>query len=223
VTQAAIVSIQVGKPRAMIDVSGIDRLAPEWTSGIYKYPIDGPVRLTTTGPEGDGQADLTAHGGVHQAVLLYAASHYPDWRARLDRPDLAWGSFGENLTVDGLTEADVCIGDQLELGETLLEVSQPRRPCWKLSRRNGIGDLAQQVQRSGRGGWYVRVLREGDVEAGQPLVRIARPHPEWTVARANDIIYGREKDLEARAALAACPALSPRWRNVLIGGPDRVA
>lgn len=210
-------------PRTMTDASGIDRLAPEWTSGIFKSPVESPVRLTSTGPEGDGQADLTAHGGVHQAVLLYAASHYPGWRERLGRPDLAWGSFGENLTVDGLTEAGVCIGDQFALGETLLEVSQPRRPCWKLSRRNGVADLAQQVQRSGLGGWYVRVLREGNVAAGQSLVLVTRPYPEWTVARANDIIYGRETDQDAKAALAACPALSPRWRNVLSDGADRVA
>lgn len=221
--QPVVVSIQVGMPRTMIDDSGIDRLDAEWTSGIYKLPVDGPVWLTTTGPEGDGQADLVAHGGVNQAVLLYAASHYPDWRERLGRSDLAWGDFGENLTVAGLTEENVCIGDRYELGDTLLEVSQPRFPCWKLSRRNRVADLAQQVQELGRGGWYVRVVREGNVESGQTLDRISRPHPEWTVARVYDIVYGRENDPAARAALAACPALSLRWRDVLAGDRKRVA
>lgn len=222
--QPFIISIQVGQPRTMVDVSGVDRLDPEWTSGIFKDTISGPVHVGPTGLEGDGQADLTVHGGPHQAVLLYAASHYPDWRSELGRDDLTNGAFGENFTVDGLSEEMVCVGDRYEIGDALVEVSQPRRPCWKLGRRNGIADLPQRVQRTGRGGWYVRVLREGTVEAGQPLVLIDRPHPEWTVARANDIMQGREKNPAVRAAFAACPALSPRWKNVISGaGPDRVS
>ncbi|HQX62766.1 MAG TPA: MOSC domain-containing protein [Thermomicrobiales bacterium] len=216
-THPVVLSIQVGMPRTMVDESGIDQLDAQWISGIYKDTVQGPVRLTVTGPEGDGQADLVYHGGPHQAVLLYAASHYPAWREELGRPDLVFGDFGENLTVEGLTEADVCIGDRYELGETLLEVSQPRQPCWKLSRRNGVAGLAQEVVRKGLGGWYVRVLREGNVEAGQELIRLARPYPDWTILRANDIIYGREADPVTRAALAACPAISPRWKEALSG------
>jgi MOSC domain-containing protein YiiM len=199
----------------MVDTSGIDRLAQEWTSGIFKDLVSGPVWLGVTDLVGDGQADLNAHGGPDKAVLCYAASHYPDWRISLDRPDLAWGSFGENFTIEGLAEPTVCIGDQYEIGEALVEVSQPRLPCWKLSRRNGIRDLALQVQNTGRGGWYVRVLREGHVEAGQPIVRRERPYPEWTITRVYDLVYRRDTDAAARAALSACPALAERCRTIL--------
>ena len=223
-TEPFIISIQVGQPRTMLDTSGIDRLDPEWTSGIFKEPIDGPVHLGSTGLEGDGQADLTVHGGPHQAVLFYSSSHYPDWRSELGLGDLANGAFGENVTVRGQSEATVCIGDRYQIGEALVEVSQPRRPCWKVGRRHGIADLPQRIQRTGRGGWYVRVLREGAIQAGQPIALIDRPHPEWTVARANDIMMGRERDHDLRMAFAACPALSPRWKSVISGsGPDRVS
>lgn len=209
-----IISIQVGMPQRLRDESGIDQIDPVWTSGIYKESATGPVWITTTGPVGDGQADLNNHGGTEQAVLLYAASHYPAWRSALDRPELAYGGFGENLTVAGMTEDTVCIGDRIEVGEVLLEVSQPRKPCWKLARRNGVADLAQQVQANGRGGWYVRILREGHVEAGQPFTLVDRPFPQWTVTRTNDVMYLRDADRSVRAELAACRALSPRWRKV---------
>jgi MOSC domain-containing protein YiiM len=217
-------SLQIGMPQTLTDTSGIDRLSPEWTTAIFKHPVAEAVWLGPTGLVGDGQGDPSVHGGPHQAVLLYAAVHYPTWRETLGRPDLAYGAFGENFTVDGLSEESVHLGDRFTIGEALVEVSQPRRPCWKLSRRNAVADLAQQVQRNGRGGWYVRVLREGYVTAGDSITLQERPYPEWPIARVNDIMYRREDDPATRATLAACPALSPRWRNVLTGaGPDRVS
>ncbi|MDQ3547695.1 MAG: MOSC domain-containing protein [Chloroflexota bacterium] len=223
-SEPRVLSIQVGMPTTLVDASGVDRLTAEWTTGIFKEPVTGPVWLGELGLAGDGQGDLSVHGGPHQAVLLYAAAHYPEWRAALGRPDMAHGGFGENFTVDGLREESVYVGDTFAIGDALVQVSQPRRPCWKLSRRQAVSDLVQQVQRNGRGGWYVRVLREGNVAAGQPLTLVERPYPEWSVARANDIINRREDDATVRAAFAACPALSPRWRNVISGaGPDRVA
>jgi MOSC domain-containing protein YiiM len=214
-SQPQLLTIRVGMPRTMVEERGIDELAKEWTSGIFKDLVSGPVWLGRTDLVGDGQADLKAHGGPDKAVLCYAASHYPDWRVSLNRPDLAWGSFGENFTIDGLAEPTVCIGDQYEIGEALVEVSQPRLPCWKLSRRNGIADLALQVQNTGRGGWYLRVLREGHVEAGQPVVRVERLYPEWTITRVYDLVYRREINPDASAALAGCPALADRCRTIL--------
>jgi MOSC domain-containing protein YiiM len=218
-----LLSIQVGMPQTLKDETGIDRLPKEWTTGIFKEPVAGPVWLGASGLAGDGHGDLSVHGGPNQAVLCYAAQHYPTWSDILDRPGLGPGAFGENFTINGLCEENVCLGDRFEVGEALVEVSQPRRPCWKLSRRNGIADLAQQVQRNGRGGWYVRVLREGHVEAQQPVILVERPYPQWRITRVNDMMYRREDDPAARAALADCPALSMRWRNVISGtGPDRV-
>jgi MOSC domain-containing protein YiiM len=220
-----LVSLRIGQPQTLTDTSGVDRLEPVWTTAIFKQPVSGAIWLGPTGLEGDGHGDPSVHGGPHQALLLYAATHYADWRSSLARPDLSYGAFGENVTVDGLDETTVCLGDQFTIGTgpALVEVSQPRRPCWKLSRRHGVADLAQQVQRNGRGGWYVRVLQPGHIAAGDSLTLAARPYSEWPIARVNDIMYRREDDPASRAALAACPAISPRWRNVLTGaGPDRV-
>lgn len=213
----SLLSIQVGLPRSF-DYAGLDDgEGRAWASAIVKEPVAGAVWLGQLGLDGDGQADRAVHGGPNQAVLLYAAEHYPVWRAELDQPELSWGAFGENFTVDGLSETSVCVGDSWAVGDALVQVSQPRRPCWKLGRRHGLPDLPLRVRRTGRGGWYVRVLREGHVAAGEPLELRERPCPEWTIARANDIMYRRERDPTVRAALAACPLLSKRWRAVLSG------
>jgi MOSC domain-containing protein YiiM len=213
-TDPTILSIQVGVPQRMGTPNAPDPLDQEWESSIFKQPVSGPVRLGLRNLEGDAQADLVAHGTPDQAVLLYAASHYPEWRETLGKPEMTFGAFGENFTMAGQTEADVCIGDTYAVGGALVQVSQPRGPCWKLARRNRVPDLHLRVQRNGRGGWYVRVLREGNVEAGMPLTLVERAYPEWTVARVNDVIYRREPDPAVRAALARCPLLSATWRRV---------
>lgn len=213
-TDATLLSIQVGMPRRMGTPGAEDPQEREWVSGIFKYAVSGPVQLGLRNLAGDAQADLEAHGSVDQAVLFYAAGHYPEWRSRLGKPEMAHGAFGENFTVAGLDEATVCIGDTYVIGTARVQVSQPRAPCWKLSRRNGVPALHLLVQRTGRGGWYARVLQPGVVEAGLPLLLEERPFPQWTVQRVNDVLYRREADPAVRAELATCPLLSPTWRRI---------
>src|SRR5262245_26402280 len=161
---------------------------------------------------GDGQADLVNHGGPDKAVLAYSADHYPAWRAELCLAEMTFGAFGENLTLANLTEADVCIGDVWRVGEVLLAVSQPRQPCWKLARRWKVKDLPARVVESGRSGWYFRVVREGDLEAGCAVELVERPSPTWTVARANRVMY---QDRHESTVLAAVSGLSQSWREGL--------
>ena len=122
----------------------------------------------------------------------------------------AAGAFGENLSSLGLTEADVCLGDRLALGSAVVEVSQLRQPCWKLSDRFGLRDMARRVQDSGRTGWYYRVLQPGQLAAGDALTLLERPHPQWTLSRVQQVLYAREVDAEAIAAVLQLP-LVPSW------------
>lgn len=211
-----VVTIQVGLPRTLGREDAPDPMDRLWSTGFFKEPIQGPVWLGRTHLQGDGQADLENHGGPDKAVLAYSADHYPYWREQLALPELPYGAFGENLTVVGQAEAEVCIGDIYDFGEATVQVSQPRQPCWKLSRRWRIADLAVQVKTVGRTGWYFRVLQEGMVEPGMVLTLRDRPYPEWTVARANHIMHHDFKNWEAAAALAQCPLLSKNWQEHLL-------
>ena len=213
-TMGRIVSVNVGMPREHGTEGAANPMDRPWTTGFFKEPVQGPVRVGATNLEGDGQADLRVHGGPDKAVLLYAAAHYPLWREELGFA-MPFGAFGENLTVEGMSEADVCIGDVLEAGTARLEVAQPRGPCWKIARRWKMRDLSARVQRTGRTGWYARVLREGVLQAGETVVVAERPHPRWTVALATELLRpGNGREAEA-AALAQCPALAAGWRDVI--------
>jgi MOSC domain-containing protein YiiM len=209
---AVVVSLQVGLPaRRGTEGAQEDPRKGAWTSGIFKDPVAGPVLLGRLHFAGDGQADLEVHGGPDKAVLAYSAGHYPGWRAELGL-DMNPGAFGENLTIAGQDERRVCIGDVYEIGEARVEVSQPRLPCWKLARKWGLPDLPARVVKSVRGGWYFRVLREGRIASGDPVTRIARPFPQWTVARVFEA-YIHGADPETAAALAGCDALAEGWRE----------
>ena len=175
------------------------------------------MRLRLTNLEGDRQGDRRVHGGPDMAVLCYSAGHYPHWRSELGLPEMGPGGFGENFTVEGLSEADVCIGDVYRVGEAVVEVSQPRGPCYKIAYRWGLPDLVRIVEETGRHGWYLRVLQEGAVEAGREMALEARPHPGWTVRRAADAMARRKLDPVGARALAGCDALSGRWREKLAG------
>ena len=210
-----VLSIQVGTPQQMGAAGAADPLDQPWSSGFFKGPVVGSLRLGRTNLAGDGQADLRNHGGPDKAVLAYAAGHYPAWRQELERPDLPHGAFGENFTVAGLDEESVCIGDTYQLGQARVQVSQPRQPCWKLGRRWRMEDLPGRVLATGRSGWYLRVLLEGTVEPGVAMVLVERPFPEWTVARVTAVMRGRQGDPATAARLAACPLLSVGWRRTL--------
>ena len=219
-----ITSIQVGKPQNYGDPNSNDPTTKPWKTGIYKKPISGPVWASRMGLEGDGQADLSCHGGLDMAVLAYSAEHFENWCADLEVAgpptssgegfDLLCGSFGENLTIEGITEIDVCIGDTWRAGDALLEVSQPRQPCGKLARRWGVPDMVKRVVQAGRSGWYLRVIEEGNITAGDEFELSNRLNSEWTIARANEVYYG--KDRQQKTELSGLMELSAAWtRNLL--------
>src|SRR5271168_5224037 len=183
VPPAILFSIQVGAPRSYGFEDAVDAHDKPWTTGFFKAPVEGPIFVGATNLAGDGQADLKNHGGIDKAVLAYSADHYPKWREELRMPEMPYGAFGENLTIAGLSEESVCIGDILRIGKVTFEVSQPRQPCWKLARRWRMHELTALVVRNGRSGWYLRVQEQGWIEAGMPVDLIDRPNPAWSIAR----------------------------------------
>ncbi len=215
-----LLSMQVGWPRTIGVEGAADPWDRPWVSAFFKEPVDGPLRLGRLGLAGDGQADMLNHGGPDKAILVYAASHYPLWAQELGLESMPHGGFGENLTVGGQAEGDVCIGDLLAIGPARVQVTQPRQPCWKLARRWRLKDLTARVVANGRCGWYLRVLEGADLEAGLPIEVLERPNPDWTVARAADLYHHRKNDREGHAALADCEGLSDSWREAL---RDRLA
>ncbi|QDV66773.1 6-N-hydroxylaminopurine resistance protein [Rosistilla carotiformis] len=205
---AELISVQIGLPR-------IIPAEKPWVTGFWKEPVGEPLWLGTTNLQGDGQADLVNHGGPHKAVCVYSADHFPTWRETLGLEDLRAGAFGENFTVSDLTEQDVCIGDVWSVGDAVVQVSQPRQPCWKLARRWGIKDLAYQVQQTGRTGWYFRVLEEGLVGPGMRLGLVDRSSDPWTIEAANRVMHHDKQNLDDASRLAAVAALSPSWQATL--------
>jgi MOSC domain-containing protein YiiM len=203
-----IVSIQLGQPREYGTPDG-DVMERPFTTAFVKQPVDGPVYLHTDHLEGDAVADTKHHGGPEKAVLAYSADHYPAWRAET-YVDFPHGAFGENLTISGADEETICIGDIYDIGTARVQVSQPRLPCWKIARRWGIKDLSLRVHRSGRTGWYLRVLREGTVKPGDVLRVVDTPHGQWTIARVNRALAARPRDFDELAKLAKVPALAPK-------------
>lgn len=206
-----LLSIQVGLPAE----HGADHISQKsWESGIFKYPVEGHVWLDSINLKGDGQSDLKNHGGPFRAVLSYSADLYPMWREELGKPDLSYGMFGENFTISGLDESIVCLGDVYQIGQARVRVSQPRFPCWKLARRNGIKDLTARVDEKMRGGWYQQVLKEGYVEAGDMVQLLERPYPQYSIERIFALGSERVSDPKSAAELATIPALTDEWREV---------
>ncbi len=155
------------------------------TSAIAKAAIESRVAITRLGLVGDEQADRSVHGGPDKALHHYPFEHYAQWQAEQpDHPKLTKsGAFGENLSTTGLTEEDVCIGDRFRCGIALVEVSQPRQPCWKQAHVMAWPMLPKMMVREAKSGWYYRVIEEGNVAAGDMMSLVDQPHPEWSVAR----------------------------------------
>lgn len=200
---------------ALSSKGGAEWWDKDWETGFFKEPVAGEVFVGHEGIDGDAQADRANHGGPDKAVCVYAAAHYADWRESLGLLGMRFGAFGENFTVEGAVEDEVCIGDVFEADGAVFQISQPRQPCWKLSRRWKVKDLSAQVVENGRTGWYFRVLRSGCVSVGTMLRLRERPYPNWTVTAANGVMHHQKGGLEAAAKLAACEALSVSWRESL--------
>lgn len=185
------------------------------TSAIDKHPVTGQVLVERLGLAGDAQADLRIHGGEDKAVHCYSWAHYETWREELPACQLfdAPGAFGENLSIDGLDEHTVCIGDRWRIGSAVFLVSQGRQPCFKLNLRFGVADMATRVQNSLRAGWYLRVAEPGVLAAGDRVELLDRPHPDHSIASLLALIRDRETDTRRLAPVLALP-LPPSWRRL---------
>ena len=186
--------LSLGQVRSVLTGSIRPLGARQVPSAIDKQAVNGPQAVHALGLAGDQQADRRVHGGIDKAVHCYAWSHYAWWQAYYPQQPLFGqpGAFGENLSLDGMTENDVCIGDVLQIGSARFAVSQGRQPCFKLNLRFAMSDMAAQVQDSLRAGWYLRVLQEGTLQAGDSVTLLERPHPDYSVATLLALIRDRE-------------------------------
>lgn len=187
----------------------------EVTTGIYKERVDGPVHVHKLGLDGDGQADLTVHGGEHQAVYAYPVEHYPHWEKELDLPPLPPGTFGENLTTSGLLEAEVCIGDVHRIGDLVLQVTSARIPCFKLGHKLDRPDVLKPFLQSGRSGFYFRVLEEGSVSADSRVEILSRDPRKVTVRDLLGMHRLGEGDRRSLGRALEIEALAPLVRRDL--------
>jgi MOSC domain-containing protein YiiM len=209
VSRMKILSVNVSLPKPV-----------EWRgrrimTGIYKEPVAGRIAVRRLNLDGDRQADLSVHGGVHKAVYAYPSEHYPFWRQELDRPDLTWGAFGENLTTEGWWEDEIHIGDRFRAGTAEFIVTQPRSPCFKLAMKFDRDDIVENFLENVRPGFYLSVAQEGELAAGDAFERIAEDESHVSVTDIFRLYADRkarpDPDLLRRAAeLEALPAA---WRD----------
>lgn len=202
---APTVTLYTGTPRYIGDEGQF--------SAIWKQPAAGPLRITKAGLAGDVQADRRVHGGPEKAVHHYAGENYARLAARFPQvaEALVVGSIGENLSTVGLDETSVCIGDVFRIGSAVLQVCQPRRPCWKIDARYGVAGITAHIVDSGLTGWYYRVLEEGIAAAGDACEHLERPAGAVTLAALWTAWHHHRPDAAALAALAAAPGLTPAW------------
>lgn len=204
-----LVSLNIGQARQVM------HRGESVGTGIYKSPVEGPVRVLRRTLEGDRQVDLHYHGGPDKAVYCYPHEHYAAWAAELRRDDLLPGQFGENFTVDGLTEDAVYIGDRLAVGTALFEVTQPRVPCFKLGIKMGDAGFVKKFLNSQRSGFYLRVLEEGSVQAGDAIRFAARGVTGLSVRAVHHLHFFDTANHEAIRRALEEPALSVSWRGEL--------
>jgi MOSC domain-containing protein YiiM len=207
----SLISIQVGVPRL------VQRDGQEVSTGIFKFPVAKRLRLRSLNLEGDQQADLSVHGGKDKAVYAYPSEHYPFWKKELPGVDLPWGAFGENFTIAGFLETDVCLGDRFAIGTAQVVVTQPRIPCFKLNLKFGRDDMVKRFLASRRTGFYLRVLREGEVGVGDEIHLAHRDENRVSITDALTLyLYGSDSS-ELRERALRVKYLSASWREELSG------
>jgi MOSC domain-containing protein YiiM len=209
-TLMKILSINIARPSA-VEINGRSVM-----TGINKQPVSGAIWLRTLGFEGDGQADLTVHGGEEQAAYSYPWEHYAHWQGKLGRlAPLPFGTFGENLTITGLMETEVCIGDVYRFGGARVQVTAPRLPCFKFGHKIGSPEILKDFLLSGFSGFYQRVLEEGKVVVGDDIVLVDRDPAAITVRAVLGLQRLGEGDSELWRRVLAIPSLAPRLRHNL--------
>ena len=206
---ARLLSVNVGLPR---DIPWQGKTVH---TGVWKTPVQGRRTVRRLNIDGDGQGDLQGHGGEHRAVFVYQIDSYRYWQAQLSRNDFAYGQFGENFTVDGLPDAEVCIGDHYRIGSALFEVTQPRVTCYRLGIRMNEPQMAALVVAHHRPGFYFRVLKEGEIEAGDEIVKVLAGPEHLTVAEIDALLYLPARDKGGLERALRIPALSAGWRSSL--------
>lgn len=206
---ATLLSVNVGLPKEL-----------EWRgerifSAIWKRPVEGATVARRLNVDGDGQGDLAGHGGEHRAVFVYQQASYEFWERLLRRNDFTMGQFGENFTVDGLSDDEVCIGDRLRIGEAIFEVTQPRVTCYRVGIRLNDSQMPARLVAAGRPGFYLRVLQEGAIKAGDGIELVHRESDGVSVAAVDALLYRGLKDRTLIGRALRSPALSPGWRTSL--------
>src|ERR1700761_9239602 len=215
---ARLVSVNVGLPK---DVPWQGKTVH---TGIWKSPVAGPVMVRRLNIDGDGQGDLAGHGGEQRAVFVYQLDSYRHWERHFGRDDFVYGMFGENLTVDGLPDDEVCIGDRYRIGEAEFEVTQPRVTCYRVGMRLGEPELPALLVSHHRPGFYMRVITEGRIQAGDPIVKTTTGPGALSVADTDALLYLPGRDQAKLKVAAAIPALSRAWqqsfRDLRVGPRD---
>src|SRR4051812_48401115 len=204
---ARLISVNVGLPR---DVEWKGRTVH---TGIWKNPVSGRCRVRRLNLDGDGQGDLGGHGGEQRAVFVYQIESYRYWGEQLKRMDLSHGQFGENFTIEGLEDEAVCIGDRYRIGSALFEVTQPRVTCYRVGIRMNEPRMPALLTSSGRPGFYFRVLQEGDVGAGDEIVKVGEAKERMTVAEINALLYSPNHPRDRLELALRIEPLSPGWRG----------
>lgn len=207
-----LLSVNVALPKT-VEIDGKDVL-----TGIYKLPVKGRVWLGRLKLVGDGQADASVHGGAHQAAYCYPVEHYTYWQNRLNLVDLPYGTFGENFTISGLLEEDVCIGDILQIGDAktgvIVQVTMPRIPCFKFGDKIGFPDILDEFLRSGKSGFYLRVIQTGEVAAGDAITILERDPQAINIRSTLGMQKMDEGDAELLKRALKVTSLTPLLRQI---------
>jgi ferredoxin-NADP reductase/MOSC domain-containing protein YiiM len=207
---ARLLSVNVGLPRDIV-----------WRgmtvhTGVWKNPAPGRCRVDRLNVDGDGQGDLAGHGGEHRAIFVYQIESYRYWQEKLGRTDFVYGQFGENFTVDDLPDDGVCIGDRYRIGSALFEVTQPRVTCYRVGIRMNEPRMPALLTSSGRPGFYFRVLKEGEVGAGDDIMKVEEGDARMSVAEVNALLYSPRHPRDRLERASRIAALSPGWRSSFI-------
>ncbi|MBO0850128.1 MAG: MOSC domain-containing protein, partial [Pseudonocardia sp.] len=202
-----LLSVNVGMPK---DVSWQGKTVH---TGVWKRPVAGSARVRRLNIDGDGQGDTKGHGGEQRAVLVYQVASYRYWQRHFGRDDFGYGQFGENLSVDGLADDEVCIGDRYRIGEAEFEVTQPRVTCYRVGLRLGEPELPALLVGHHRPGFYMRVIREGHIQAGDQIIKTRTGPGALTVADTDALLYLPHRDPAKLRLATQIPALSPGWQQ----------